>query len=68
MYTRSVYVTRETRTCSCQFQPVKEEETSVQLIKQKGRVRGGGLENAANEGNGLATLPFGLLSPYQPEK
>lgn len=41
----------------------------MQLIKQKdagGGVRGG-LENAAYEGNGLATLPFGLLSPYHPD-
>lgn len=36
--------------------------------KTKGQGEGG-LENAANEGNGLATLPFGLLSsPYHPDR
>lgn len=68
-------VTRGTRTCfsqGCQFQPLAQpaKEDPVQLIKQKdagGGVRGG-LENAANEGNGLATLPFGLLSPYHPDR
>lgn len=51
-------LTRETRTCSCQFQPAKEEETPVQLIKQKGRGRGGWKMRGKRAGNSSIRPPF----------
>lgn len=53
-------LTRETRTCSCQFQPAKEEKTPVQLIKQKGRGRGGWKMRGKRAGNSSIRPPLPL--------